>query len=436
MDRESAAASQLGEKSAIELNADKESKPKERIAFIIYMYGLGNSPSIINAARMLVKNGYLVDIFTYNTFLGDIEFDEPRIQIYEIAFRDKRHCATCVLSKLRRAVYWKIRAFLRLLPWKIQVNNREKSIEGVIYSFVKSCGSIMGATTYRCFIGVEPFGMMAAYQLGLSKDTPFIYYNMELHLDSDSRTVEEIVIKKVEKKLNKYAAFTISQDNERSRLIAEENEIQESSVIPVPAGAEGEPFRGKTSFLRERLGLAEDKRIIVYAGFITDWAMCVEIAKNAQSWPEKWVMVFHTHGYNDASYIKKVRSFECSNVRFSMSPVPYDELSALLASADIGIALYRDLGANFTLIRSASGKLAHYLKSGLPVVVNSYPDISQVVDKYHCGIAIDSPSQLREAIDKILRNYERMRFGAYLCYEENYRFAQHFAKVVDRIGRL
>jgi glycosyltransferase involved in cell wall biosynthesis len=200
--------------------------------------------------------------------------------------------------------------------------------------------------------------------------------------------------------------------------------------------AEGEPFREKTSFLRERLGLSEDKRIIVYAGFIADWAMCAEIAENAQSWPENWVMVFHTHGYNDESYIKKVRSFERSNVRFSMSPVPYDELSPFLASADIGVALYRDLGANFTLISSASGKLAHYLKSGLPVLVNSYPNILQVVNKYHCGICIDNPNQLPEAIDKILNNYERMRSGAYLCYEENYRFDHHFAKVVDRIGRL
>ena len=172
------------------------------------------------------------------------------------------------------------------------------------------------------------------------------------------------------------------------------------------------------------------------AGFIADWAMCAEIAESAQSWPKNWVLIFHTHGYNNKSYINKVRRFENSNLLFSLSPVPYEELPAFLASADIGIALYRDLGSNFTLISSASGKLAHYLKSGLPVVVNSYPGVSKIVKQYNCGIAIDGPDQLQEAISNIFDNYQQMHSGAYLCYEDNYRLSHYFAKVVDIIEQL
>jgi len=414
-------------------NADMKHGAGKSIAFIIYEYGLGNSPSLINAAKYLVTKGFCVDFFTCGTFLGNAHFDDSRIQIHNISDINKPSPAKGILSKIKWALYCRIKNFLRLLPWKTQLNIEENNIDKSIRYFIKYIRTIMGVTKYRCLIGVEPLGMMAAYQLSLQTVTPFAYYNMELHLESDRVTPNDFIVKEIEKKFHKFALFTIVQDIERGRLISKENGIREDSIIPVPVCAEGEPFKVKTSNLRDRFRLAADIRIIIYAGFIADWAMCVEIAESAQSWPENWVLIFHTHGYNNENYIKKVRRFESSKVLFSLSPVPYEELPAFLASADIGIALYRDLGANFTLIRSASGKLAHYLKSGLPVVVNSYPGVSNMVDQYRCGIPINHVNQLQEAINKIFENYQQMHYGAYLCYEDNYRLSRYFSKVVERI---
>lgn len=413
-----------------------EYEPGKRIAFIIFGYGLGNSPSLINAAKMLANYGYHVDLFTFDTFIGNVQFDDSRIRIHIVSDLNKSTSSNGLLSKIKRTLYYKIMSLSRFLPWKIRIENEEKTILRSISFFVESIITIMSTAKYRCLIGVEPLGMMAAYQISLKMGVPFAYYNMELHIHSDCITPGDFIIKEVEKKLNKLASFTIAQDAERGRLITEENEIDESSVIAVPVCAEGEPFKHKTNCLRELFGLAADTRIILYAGFIADWAMCAEIAEAAKTWPQNWVLVFHTHGYNDASYIKKVRRYESDNLLFSLNPLPYDELSGFLASADIGIALYKDLGANFTLIGSASGKLAHYLKSGLPVIVNSYPGISKVVNQYNCGVAIEGPDQLCEAIDKIFDNYQQMHVGAYQCYEEEYKFSKYFIKVIDRIEQL
>ena len=409
---------------------------EKRIAFIMYEYGLGNSPSLINAANYLVAHGFYVDFYTCGTFLGNVQFEDSRIHIYDIPDINKPSNGNGFFSKVKWALYYRVKSFSFLLPWNIQLKIEKANFYESVLFFIKSAKSIIDTKKYKCLFGVEPLGMMAAYQLSLQQMTPFSYYNMELHIESLCVTPSDFIVKEIEKTYNKFALFTITQDLERGRLIADENGIQEDSIITVPVCAEGEPFKVKTSNLRDRFGLAADLRIIIYAGYIADWAMCIEIAESAQFWPENWVLIFHTHGYNNENYIKKVRRFENSKVLFSLSPVPYEDLPAFLASADIGIALYRDLGANFTLISSASGKLAHYLKSGLPVVVNSYPGVSNIVEQYNCGISINHVNQLQEAIGNIFENYQQMHSGAYLCYEDNYRLSSYFSKVVERIEQL
>jgi len=417
-------------------DADMKQAAEKRVAFIMYEYGLGNSPSLINAAKLFVNQGYGVDFFTCGTFLGNVHFTDGRIKIHDIPDVNKPSPARNFFSKVKWAFHYRTKALSRLLPWQIRLKLEESSIAESISYFVKSIKTTIAETKYRCLIGVEPLGMLTAYQLGLQTAAPFAYYNMELHTESDRQTPNDFIVKAIEKRINGFAAFTIVQDIERGQLLAKENGILENSLIPVPVCADGEPFMGKTGYLRDRFGLSADMRIILYAGFIADWAMCAEIAESAQSWPKNWVLIFHTHGYNNENYINKVRRFESDNLLFSLAPVPYEELPAFLASADIGIALYRDLGANFTLISSASGKLAHYMKSGLPVVVNSYPGVSEVVERYHCGISVNGPEQLRAAITEIFANYQQMQAGAYRCYEDNYRLSRYFSRVVERIDQL
>ena len=58
------------------------SKNSDRVGIIMYGYGLGNSPSLINAGKYLAANGYNVDYYTYNTFIGDLEFEDPKIKAF------------------------------------------------------------------------------------------------------------------------------------------------------------------------------------------------------------------------------------------------------------------------------------------------------------------------------------------------------------------
>ncbi|MBI5623157.1 MAG: hypothetical protein HY924_05195 [Elusimicrobia bacterium] len=409
-------------------------RPPERgkVAVLVYEYGLGNSPALINAARALAESGYGVDLFTCRAFLGDLRFDDERIRVREIGvwgLRSLAHRGRFLASRTARRV-------MAPLPRRRQEAVERERLERGVSIYADSVSAAMGDTRYACLIGVEPLGLLAASLLGSSLGAPYVYYNLELHHGPDITTAAEAAAKEIEKDRIKGASFTITLDDERARLICSENGTPRDSMLTVPVCADGDAFMEKTDVLRRRLGLRPEDRIILYAGFLAEWAMVEELAESARDWPDDWVLVLHSHGCQDHATLKRLRRCEGGRVRLSLDPVPHDELAALLASADIGVALYRDRGLNFTLIGSASGKVAHYLRSGLPVIVNSYPAMSRVLDEYRCGAAIDGISRMPEAIRSILGDYQSMRSAAFRCYEERYRFSRRFSKVLERIDAL
>lgn len=409
-----------------------DSEVKGKIAVIIYGYGLGNSPSLINFANLLSKSNYDVDFFTCNTYMAMVSFDDPHIQIHDHAL--VKNAQQGFLPRAINAISGRIARSSSLLLW---VKHEEKQLRRVVLRYSEYIAPIMSKTRYKCLIGVEPPGLMAATILGKRFLTPYVYYNMELHSKPDIKDSYEGALKRIEEDFHKGALFTITQDDSRADVMAQENAVTRDTMITIPVCADGEPFTERTNILRDHLGIGADKIIVIYAGFLAEWAMCEEMARAAQSWPEKFVLVLHSHGYDDPAYIMKLKKYEGITVRFSDAPVMYEDLPKFLASADIGIALYRgSKGKNFSLISSASGKIAHYLKSGLPIIVNDYPEISNIVKSYQCGIAIDSTGFLAEAIQSICVHYTDMRQGSFRCYEDRYRLSRHFTKVLDRLERI
>jgi glycosyltransferase involved in cell wall biosynthesis len=403
-----------------------------RIAIVLYCYGLGNSPSLINMAEAFARSGYMVDFYTCSTYLGNISFSNPSIRIYDI--KNVKNPSPGFLQKVNCLTLNLIKKTLKVLPISRQAAHEESTRRVAVEEYAATIVSIACQQRYAYLIGVEPLGMMAACILSLKLNAPFIYYNMELHSCPDIVSANEWALKNIERSFHGKALFTITQDKERARIMASENNVANDSFVTIPVCADGDSFREKTNCLRQRLGLNTEKIIVLYAGFLAEWALCEEIAITAKSWPDNCVLVLHSHGYHDAEYLQKLRQYEGDKVRFSGSPVDYDDLPALLASADIGVALYKDLGTNFTHIGSASGKLAHYLKSGLPVIVNDYPQVSKIVDTYNCGIGIGGVEAIGDAIVCICRDYEKMREGAFSCYENEFRFSKHFQKVLKRIN--
>ncbi len=423
---------------------------KNRIGIFVYGYGLGNSPSLINAGKSLAGAGFYVDYFPYRTFVGNIQFDNPKITVHSFGEDSKGENKGYVdvlkdfmppsfritMGRMYGQAMDTKSELIRKVFYGNNANAFESEILSDIKQYVCKVEDIIKKNHYKCFIGVEPEGLIAAGMIGEKQKIPVVYYNMELRLTSECRNISEKIIKKHEKIYNKSAIFTIIQDEERAMLLESDNETGMQEFLTVPVCADGPRFEQRTDWLRKKFNLSDNDRIILYAGFISEWASCEEIATSAVSWPKNRILIIHSHGYYDPAYLQKLKKYEGEKVKISLDPVPYDDLSSFLASADIGIALYKDLGKNFTAIGSASGKLAHYLKSGLPVITNDYPSVRKIIDSYECGVCIDSPQKIIYAMEKIFEEYDIMRQNAFRCYEDKYMFSKNFSKVIERIKGL
>ena len=113
--------------------------------------------------------------------------------------------------------------------------------------------------------------------------------------------------------------------------------------------------------------------------------------------------------------------------------LPLKRLLNIVSHSGIGLALWEKKGNQYY---GDSGKIKLYLVCGIPVIVTSNANFSEVVEREQAGVVIDFNEQsLRLAIKKIENNYEfyrknAVRIGHEYCdseriFNESQRFTPH-----------
>lgn len=88
-----------------------------------------------------------------------------------------------------------------------------------------------------------------------------------------------------------------------------------------------------------------------------------------------------------------------------LPPVPYEELLAWTASADVGLIIYQpELSLNVQMC--LPNKLFEYLMAGLPVLATRLDAVAEILTTYQAGQIISSlePEEIGAAINRILAN--------------------------------
>jgi len=270
------------------------------------------------------------------------------------------------------------------------------------------------------------------------------YISLELYFLDEIDSLVGRVYKRIERLCNKRLVYSITQDEKRAELLSEENGVPLSKILLLPNASLGDPFINRSDFLKRRLNIENNKRIILHIGVLADRIMPFEIAESTRSWPEDWVMVFHARNISDNKngIAKKIRSTHANRrIRFSTLPVDRQMLPELVGSADVGIAFYRGgktpaMGKNLHYAGLSGGKIAQYLQNGVPVITNDLPVIGDMIREYRCGIVLDDPSELHIAIQTILRQRELYAERAVRCFREVYSLDTYLSNILDKLGEL
>ena len=385
-----------------------------RIALFYPWANLDTVPCLCHAVEALAASGFSVDVFTEQS--GEFmlpDFGGKAVELHINSSAWKRH-----------GVY-------RLFPrsWFIPLVAKRRHM-------------IM---PYRCLIGVDPQGLCAAADYNRFIRVPLVYFSLELLLSSEipASRKDLLELKKTERRLSSECERIIIQDEQRQKLLAEDNLLPAERFARVPNSPTGPARRQRSDFWHRRFGLSEDKKIVLYAGSLYEWAGVEQIASSVGTWPDHWVLVIHTRGKGEASYpLKILRALvDPERVFISDQPVARDEYAELVDGADIGVAFYipgRDTvynQQNIQVMGLASGKLAQYLHSGLPVIVNRSSSVKDFARDTGCGIDVDNAADIGAAIAQIESTYAAFSDRACKAFDERLQFDGPFGEIVEALNR-
>ena len=379
----------------------------KKIAVFLKKYAIGKSPPVVCLLDLLSDN-YEVDFFIQNaSYTNATVLKKNTINLVEIEIKEERN----VLKTIKRAFAYLIGSALKKNK-KIELN-----------------------TAYSIYICFDPHGYFLCKEL-FPGARPF-YYSLELYFKDNCFNLgyPEEVMNKERSEINTIKGLII-QSREREVLFRKEYDLSDqvpTLFLPVtylqPSSIE------KSSILRGKYNINDDKKIALHLGGIQEYHSCIELAL-AFSKLNDWVLIFH--GYYFGDYIKKLRNTlkenEITNVIISEDVYELIEaMDTILMSCDIGIAWYNNVSPNFATSGKSSGKISAYLRFGLPVIVNKYNSTVEAIEQTGCGVCVDDFSKIKDAVLKIEKNYDRYSDNCRKEYDMVYWFENYKTRILEFI---
>ena len=192
---------------------------------------------------------------------------------------------------------------------------------------------------------------------------------------------------------------------------------------------------GGSTYLRQRLGLSDDRRLILYQGGVQPERGLVELVQSLALLPEDHVLIFL--GFNLGNYQETIRR-EIDRLRlqprvYLLEALPREQLLEATASADVGIQLLAGLNLNHRL--TLPNKLFEYMMAGLPFISTDWPEVGRVVRQTGAGVAIASitPEAIAAGIRQVLTDpvkYAAMRQAGLAAARAEFNWERQAAKLL------
>ncbi|HZK54066.1 MAG TPA: glycosyltransferase family 4 protein [Desulfosporosinus sp.] len=181
---------------------------------------------------------------------------------------------------------------------------------------------------------------------------------------------------------------------------------------------------GKRNLFREYLGIGEDKKILLYQGFITEGRGIEKIIDALNYLGDEYVLVIMGDGDKEKYKTYASRKNVVQKVLFH-DAVPYATLIDYTSSADLGIALIKNFCLSYYYC--LPNKIFEYIQAGLPVLCSDFPDMTSIVKGYGIGDTTD-PENSEQIANMVEYMFSKPNYQEYinnmkkaqreLCWEE------------------
>ena len=387
--------------------------PKPHVAIFEPNSDLATNPSILCLIEEMVKMGYNIDLLIPTSDRFPMLREKVSIFPYTATFKNIGDTPICTANKI--------------------INNFRRLILEAIFA----------AGFIKVIIGIDSKGLIKASRYSRRYNIPLVYLNFEIFFWDELISVRDIEEKKLECDASALADLVIIQDEFRASLLAKENKIPMNKFTYLPVSPGGVQTLPKSNYLRNRFNLSDEHLIVLHSGSFENWTYAEELIENVRYWPKNIVLVVHTRYTPNQKnrFINTLRESNLSNVILSVEPLMNDDYERLVASADIGLVLYKTIGQskytqkNIKHIGLASGKFAYFMKHGIPIISLNQPNFSNLLRDYSFGENISCFSEMVDGIMRLHKNYAFYSSEAKRIYREKLDFCLHWPSIYDRMYR-
>jgi len=303
--------------------------------------------------------------------------------------------------------------------------------------FLRVSLTLANRNRYDLSIGISQFGVITAKCLNLRYGTPYLFYNDEITFGNERASIIGKIyghaVKIFERKANRKALLTVTQDANRGILLSKVNKIHSDTLRYLPNSRSGKASLAQSQYIYERFGIPRDEKIVLWLGMVTPGDGSLELARSAEYWPSGYRMIFHFRTDKVTSYIEEIKSYHGKGKTFiSTKAIPYEEVDLLAHSATVGLGIYADQGVNTRCIGSSSGKINMFFKGGIPCVVSDFEGL-RWVEESGAGLCIRKIGDLFPCVEKIMHQYPTYRERAVEIFEKRLNFDKAFCAIAQEV---
>lgn len=351
-----------------------------------------NCPSIINSVRLLIDEGWKVELYCR----GDRKN-------WNVAYPNDAKIARIAAEPA--AGSW--REYLGFVSRAVRQGNRESSF----------------------FVGHDMHGFVPAYLLAVRHRRPLLYCCYDYTENGFGLNFGSRIVKSFQSRFARRADIVTVPDIGLAGLLKRDLRLQKDPLVvansPIKRATEGGALHRELAARQRTFG-----KIIFRQGRVGPGHGIEATIRSIPLWKRQdWGFV--VMGIADAAFVESVQRLAVEvgvQDRFVvLPPVSYDTLAQFTPDADLGHALYEPVHVNNQNISGAC-KVHEYMAAGVPLLVSRQPTLRSLIEKYECGLAADENSSESIAAsvnsllcdDKFARRLGdagRRAFQEVFCYE-------------------
>ncbi|MBP7214955.1 MAG: glycosyltransferase [Candidatus Kapabacteria bacterium] len=300
---------------------------------------------------------------------------------------------------------------------QININTNQRFFRQWI-EFIKNGKKLKSQFSASIYFASDLYALALAVKLA-NKNTVVIYDSREvfsalgpMHNDSFKQNIISQIEKRLIRRVDKFIA---SGELDREFLIKHFKTDKPFYVI------KNFPFYTSpinSNLLREKFQIEKSKKILLYQGVLLEGRGIMPMLELAKLRDDIAICLI-----GDGKFRTNIDNYTKLNELHSKvhltGNIEYSQLHTWTCSADIGMALIEPISFSYEL--ALPNKLFEYLQAGLPVIATDLPAMKDIIEKYHCGIAVSKNlfiDEISRAIDEILNNYEYYHSNALIAAKD------------------